>query len=86
MALAFVGHPRLVFLDEPTTGLDVDARHALWQAIREFHADGGTVVLTSHYLEEVQALAERVVVIDRGRVLADDTPSTPCVRWSTCAG
>ena len=73
VALAFVGHPRLVFLDEPTTGLDVDARHALWQAIREFHADGGTVVLTSHYLEEVQALAERVVVIDRGRVLADDT-------------
>jgi ABC-2 type transport system ATP-binding protein len=73
VALAFVGRPRLVFLDEPTTGLDVDARHALWQAIRDFHADGGTVVLTSHYLEEVQALAERVVVIDRGRVLADDT-------------
>ncbi len=73
VALAFVGRPRLVFLDEPTTGLDVDARHALWQAIRDFHADGGTVVLTSHYLEEVQALAERVVVIDRGRVLADDS-------------
>ena len=73
VALAFVGHPRLVFLDEPTTGLDVDARHALWQAIRDFHAGGGTVVLTSHYLEEIQALAERVVVIDRGRVLADDT-------------
>lgn len=73
VALAFVGRPRLVFLDEPTTGLDVDARHALWQAIRDFHAGGGTVVLTSHYLEEVQALAERVVVIDRGRVLADDS-------------
>jgi len=73
VALAFVGRPRLVFLDEPTTGLDVDARHALWQAIRDFHTGGGTVVLTSHYLEEVQALAERVVVVDRGRVLADDT-------------
>ena len=73
VALAFVGRPRLVFLDEPTTGLDVDARHSLWQAIRDFHAGGGTVVLTSHYLEEVQALAQRVVVIDRGRVLADDT-------------
>ncbi|WP_449064569.1 ABC transporter ATP-binding protein [Planomonospora algeriensis] len=73
VALAFVGDPRLVFLDEPTTGLDVEARRALWDAIRDFHADGGTVVLTSHYLEEVEALAERVVVIGRGRVLADGT-------------
>jgi ABC-2 type transport system ATP-binding protein len=75
VALAFVGRPRIVFLDEPTTGLDVEARHALWQGIREFHADGGTVVLTSHYLEEIEALARRVVVIGGGRVLADDTVS-----------
>jgi len=73
VALAFAGRPRLVFLDEPTTGLDVEARHALWQAVREFHAEGGTVVLTSHYLEEIEALARRVVVIGGGRVLADDT-------------
>ncbi|MEV4637952.1 ABC transporter ATP-binding protein [Actinoplanes sp. NPDC049548] len=73
VALAFVGRPRIVFLDEPTTGLDVEARHALWDGIRKFHADGGTVVLTSHYLEEVEALASRVVVIGGGRVLADDT-------------
>jgi ABC-2 type transport system ATP-binding protein len=73
VALAFVGRPRIVFLDEPTTGLDVEARHALWGAIREFHAQGGTVVLTSHYLEEIEALARRVVVIGGGRVLADDT-------------
>ena len=73
VALAFAGRPRLVFLDEPTTGLDVEARHALWQAVREFHAEGGTVVLTSHYLEEIEELAERVVVIGGGRVLADDT-------------
>ncbi|ASO22662.1 ABC-2 type transport system ATP-binding protein [Actinoalloteichus hoggarensis] len=73
VALAFVGRPRLVVLDEPTTGLDVEARHALWEALRHYHATGGTLVLTSHYLEEVEALAERVVVIDRGRVLADDT-------------
>ncbi|GAB2460706.1 ABC transporter ATP-binding protein [Streptosporangium sandarakinum] len=73
VALAFAGNPRLVFLDEPTTGLDVEARRALWDAVRDFHAGGGTVVLTSHYLEEVEALAERVVVVDRGRVLADDT-------------
>jgi ABC-2 type transport system ATP-binding protein len=73
VALAFAGQPRIVFLDEPTTGLDVDARRALWDGIREFHAGGGTVVLTSHYLAEVEALAERVVVIGGGRVLADDT-------------
>jgi len=75
VALAFVGRPRIVFLDEPTTGLDVEARRSLWEAVREFHADGGTVVLTSHYLEEIEALAERVVVIGAGRVIADDTVS-----------
>lgn len=72
VALAFVGQPDLVFLDEPTTGLDVEARRALWDAIAAFHADGGTVVLTSHYLAEIEALADRVVVIGDGRVLADD--------------
>jgi ABC-2 type transport system ATP-binding protein len=73
VALAFVGRPRLVVLDEPTTGLDVEARHALWEAVRSFHAEGGTVLLSSHYLEEVEALAQRVVVIGHGRVLADDS-------------
>lgn len=78
VALAFVGRPRLVCLDEPTTGLDVEARRALWDGIRSFHADGGTVLLTSHYLEEVEALASRVVVIGDGRVLADG--SVPEIR------
>ncbi|SBT50742.1 ABC transporter ATP-binding protein [Micromonospora auratinigra] len=73
LALAFVGRPRLVVLDEPTTGLDVEARRDLWEAVRAFHAEGGTVLLTSHYLEEIEALAQRVVVIGQGRVLADDT-------------
>ncbi|MFI7052949.1 ABC transporter ATP-binding protein [Streptosporangium canum] len=73
VALAFAGRPRLVFLDEPTTGLDVEARRTLWEGIRSFHADGGTVVLTSHYLEEIEALAQRVTVIGQGRVLADGT-------------
>jgi ABC-2 type transport system ATP-binding protein len=73
VALAFAGRPRIVFLDEPSTGLDVEARHSLWDGVRKFHAEGGTVVLTSHYLEEVEALARRVVVIGGGRVLADDT-------------
>ncbi|MFJ8686290.1 ABC transporter ATP-binding protein [Micromonospora wenchangensis] len=78
VALAFVGRPRLVVLDEPTTGLDVEARHTLWEAVRSFHADGGTVLLSSHYLEEVEALAQRVVVLGQGRVLADD--STAAIR------
>ncbi|MFI2489981.1 ABC transporter ATP-binding protein [Promicromonospora kroppenstedtii] len=73
VALSLVGRPRVVLLDEPTTGLDVSGRTALWDAIRAYHASGGTVLLTSHYLEEVQALAERVVVIDHGTVLADDS-------------
>jgi ABC-2 type transport system ATP-binding protein len=73
VALSLVGRPRVVLLDEPTTGLDVGARQVLWAAIRKYHADGGTVLLTSHYLEEVQALAQRVVVIDHGAIRADDT-------------
>jgi len=71
VALALVGRPRVVLLDEPTTGLDVEGRHVLWQALRDYHADGATVLLTSHYLEEVEALAERVVVVGHGRVLTD---------------
>lgn len=72
VALAFAGRPSLVLLDEPTTGLDVDARHALWAALRRQRDAGVTVVVTSHYLEEIEALAERVVVLGEGRVLADD--------------
>ncbi|MCT9821464.1 ABC transporter ATP-binding protein [Microbacterium sp. W1N] len=73
VALAFVGDPRLVLLDEPTTGLDVDARRALWEAVRARHAAGCTIVVTSHHLEEIERLAHRVVVIDDGRVRADDS-------------
>ena len=71
VALAFAGAPELVFLDEPTTGLDVEARRALWQAIGAFRDDGGTIVLTTHYLEEAEALASRVVVMHDGRGVAD---------------
>ncbi|WP_433418623.1 ABC transporter ATP-binding protein [Microtetraspora malaysiensis] len=83
VALAFAGRPRLVFLDEPTTGLDVEARRALWDGIKAFHEDGGTVLLTSHYLEEIEALAQRVVVVGNGRVLVDDT--VPAVRGMVSA-
>src|SRR6476469_4518809 len=69
-AMAVCGRPKLLFLDEPTTGLDIDARQKLWAAIRELVADGAGVVLTTHYLEEAEALADRVVVINGGRVVA----------------
>jgi ABC-2 type transport system ATP-binding protein len=70
VALAFAGHPRMVVLDEPTTGLDVEARRRLWELLRAFVAEGGSVLLTTHYLEEAQALASRVVVIAGGQVVA----------------
>ncbi|TDD20558.1 ABC transporter ATP-binding protein [Nonomuraea diastatica] len=73
VALAFAGDPELVFLDEPTTGLDVEARRSLWDGITSFHEQGGTVLVTSHYIEEIEALARRVIVVGHGRVLADDT-------------
>jgi len=74
-ALAVCGRPDLVFLDEPTTGLDVEARRAFWQQVRAFVATGRAVVLTTHYLEEADALADRIVVIDHGRVIARGTPA-----------
>ncbi|MGN7726780.1 ABC transporter ATP-binding protein [Luteimonas sp. 22616] len=69
-ALALCGNPRLLFLDEPTTGLDIEARQALWRAIGALSAQGCAVLLTTHYLEEAEALADRVVVLARGRVVA----------------
>jgi ABC-2 type transport system ATP-binding protein len=73
VALAFVGNPDLVFLDEPTTGLDVTARQTLWQAVLRYRNTGGTAVLTTHYLEEAEALASRVVVMCKGRAVAEGT-------------
>ena len=72
-ALAFLGNPEVVFLDEPSTGLDVESRRRLWDTMRAFHAEGGTVLLTTHYLEEAEALAERIAVIHRGRLVAEGT-------------
>src|SRR5690606_21258499 len=70
-ALALCGDPRLLFLDEPTTGLDIEARQAVWAAVRELAAGGCAVLLTTHYLEEAEALADRVAVIDHGRLVAE---------------
>src|SRR5438067_7590759 len=72
---ALVHRPPVLFLDEPTTGLDPEGRNELWQVIRELVADGTTVLLTTQYLEEADRLAERIVVVDHGRVIADDTPT-----------
>ncbi len=69
VALAFAGRPRLALLDEPTTGLDVEARRFVWQAVRDYAGAGGSVLLTTHYLEEADALATRVVVINHGRAI-----------------
>jgi ABC-2 type transport system ATP-binding protein len=72
-ALALVGDPELLLLDEPTVGFDVEARRALWGEIRRLVGEGRSVLLTTHYLEEADALADRVVVLDRGAVIADGT-------------
>lgn len=70
-AMAIAGDPELLFLDEPTTGFDVDARRHFWQGIRAFAASGRTVLFATHYLEEADAVADRIIVLQRGRVLAD---------------
>jgi ABC-2 type transport system ATP-binding protein len=73
--LALAGNPSLVFLDEPTVGMDIESRRALWDQIRVLAAQGKTVLLTTHYLEEADALASRIVVIGKGKVLAEGTPT-----------
>ena len=74
-ALAICGNPDLLFLDEPTVGLDVEARRALWEEIRRLVARGKTVLLTTHYLEEADALADRIAVINQGEIIAEGTPA-----------
>ncbi len=74
-ALALCGNPELLFLDEPTAGLDVTARRGLWAEIRAFARRGRSVLLTTHYLEEADVLADRVVVLHRGKVVAEGTPT-----------
>ena len=75
VALAFAGEPAAIFLDEPTAGLDVESRRAVWGEIDRYCADGGTVLLTTHHLDEAERLAHRIVVLARGRVVAEGTTS-----------
>jgi ABC-2 type transport system ATP-binding protein len=75
LACALVSDPELLFLDEPTTGLDPQARRAVWEMVEAFRAAGGSVLLTTHYMEEASRLADRVAVMDHGRVIALGTPA-----------
>jgi ABC-2 type transport system ATP-binding protein len=75
LACALVGDPDLLFLDEPTTGLDPQARRQLWDLIEAFKGEGRTIVLTTHYMEEAERLCDRVAIVDRGRVIALGTPA-----------
>jgi len=72
-ALAICGNPQLLFLDEPTTGLDIEARESLWRVVRELTSRGCAILLTTHYLEEAEALAQRVAVLVRGRLVSEGT-------------
>ncbi|MFD8966114.1 ABC transporter ATP-binding protein [Streptomyces sp. NPDC059568] len=78
LALAVVGRPELVFLDEPTAGLDPQARRSTWELVRELRADGVTAVLTTHFMDEAEELADDVVIIDAGRVIAQGSPEELC--------
>jgi ABC-2 type transport system ATP-binding protein len=75
VATALVGDPKILFLDEPTTGLDPQSRRQLWDIIRNFQSAGGTVLLTTHYMDEAERLCDRLAVIDHGKVIAEGTPA-----------
>lgn len=93
LGIAIIGQPEVLFLDEPTTGLDPEARRRLWTVVENLTAVGTTVLLTTHYLDEAQHLAKRVIVLDDGRVVADATPAelramggVPVIRYRLPAG
>lgn len=75
VALGIIGNPELIFLDEPTTGFDPEARRAFWSLIRKLRDEGATILLTTHYLDEAEALADRVAVINRGKIIEVSTPA-----------
>src|SRR3989441_5366396 len=75
VATALVGSPKLLFLDEPTTGLDPQSRRQLWEIIREFQRGGGTVLLTTHYMDEAERLCDRLAIVDHGQIIAEGSPA-----------
>jgi ABC-2 type transport system ATP-binding protein len=74
LAMTLVGDPRIIFLDEPTTGLDPRSRRAMWQIVRDLVAGGATIFLTTQYLEEADRMADRIAVLDNGRLVAEGSP------------
>jgi lipooligosaccharide transport system ATP-binding protein len=83
IARSLINNPDLLLLDEPTTGLDPQARHALWDRLYRLKADGVTLVLTTHYMDEAEQLCDRLVVMDRGRIAAEGSPRDLIDRYST---
>lgn len=75
VATALVGNPKILFLDEPTTGLDPQSRRQLWEIVRSFQRSGGTVLLTTHYMDEAERLCDRLAIIDYGQIIAEGTPA-----------
>lgn len=75
IAVALVNDPLVIFLDEPTTGLDPQARRNLWEVVKELQADGKTIVLTTHYMDEAEMLCDRIAIMDSGKIIALDTPA-----------
>jgi ABC-2 type transport system ATP-binding protein len=82
VATALVGNPRLLFLDEPTTGLDPQSRLQLWGVVRGFQERGGTILLTTHYMEEAERLCDRIAIIDHGQVIASGSPAELIARYA----
>jgi lipooligosaccharide transport system ATP-binding protein len=90
IARGLINDPRILLLDEPTTGLDPQARHVLWDRLFRLKERGTTLVLTTHYMDEAEQLCDRLIVVDKGRIMAEGTPasssaSTPAVKCSKCA-
>lgn len=75
IARALIHEPQIIFLDEPTVGLDPNARKSLWAILRDLHAQGRTIIMTTHYMEEADQLSDRIALLDRGKLLALDTPA-----------
>ena len=94
VALGIIGNPEVLFLDEPTTGFDPEARRQFWDLIRQLSSGGTTIVLTTHYLDEAEQLADRIGVINHGRLIAEGSPQdiggpglrVPRVRWRDASG
>lgn len=86
LALALLGRPELVFLDEPTAGMDAQSRHLVWELLTQLKADGVTVVLTTHFIEEAEHLSDRVAIMDHGRIVACDSPQALIAGGDATAG